>query len=57
MKDAYGTSYKTETWGAMIKELKVKGSSSVAKVGTKVKINRLVGGDHNIYCKVTSIGQ
>jgi protein PhnA len=42
---------------AMIKDLKVKGSSSVAKVGAKVKINRLVDGDHNIDCKVTSIGQ
>ena len=40
----------------MIKDLKVKGSSSVAKVGTKVKINRLVGGDHIIDCKVTGIG-
>ena len=40
----------------MIKNLKVKGSSSVVKVGTKVKINRLVDGDHNIDCKVTGIG-
>ena len=39
----------------MIKDLKVKGSSFVAKVGTKVKINRLVDGDHNIDCKVASI--
>ena len=30
--------------------------TKVAKVGTKVKINRLVDGDHNIDCKVTSIG-
>jgi protein PhnA len=42
---------------AMTKDLKVKASSSVAKVGTKVKINRLVDGDHNINCKVTSIRQ
>ena len=38
--------------------LEVKGSSSVAKVGTKVKINRLVeGDDHNIDCKISGIGQ
>jgi protein PhnA len=40
----------------MIKELKVKGSSSVVTVRTKVKINRLVVEDHNIDCKVTGIG-
>ncbi|MBF0214238.1 MAG: alkylphosphonate utilization protein, partial [Magnetococcales bacterium] len=41
---------------SLIKDLKVKGSSSVVKVGTKVKINRLVEGDHNIDCKITGIG-
>ena len=40
----------------MIKDLKVKDSSSVAKVGNKLKINLLVDGDHNIDCKVTGIG-
>jgi protein PhnA len=40
----------------LIKDLKVKGSSSVAKVGTRVKISRLVEGDHNIDCKITGIG-
>ena len=40
----------------MIKDLKVKGSFSVAKVGNKLKINRLVEGDHNIDCEVTGIG-
>jgi protein PhnA len=40
----------------IIKDLKVKGYSSMAKVGTKVKINRLVDGDYNIDCKVTGIG-
>ena len=40
----------------MIKDLKVKGSSSVAKAGNKLKINRLVDGDHNIDCKVTGVG-
>jgi protein PhnA len=40
----------------VIKDLKVKGSSSVVKVGTKVKNIRLVEGDHNIDCKITGIG-
>ena len=56
VKDAYGTLLQDGDIVTMIKHLKVKGSSSVAKVGTKVKINRLVGGDHNIDCKVTGIG-
>ncbi len=41
----------------VIKDLKVKGSSSVVKVGTKVKGIRLVDGDHDIDCKVPGIGQ
>ncbi|MGI9294328.1 MAG: zinc ribbon domain-containing protein YjdM [Pseudomonadales bacterium] len=40
----------------VIKDLKVKGSSSVVKVGTKVKNIRLVGGDHDIDCKIDGIG-
>lgn len=40
----------------VIKDLKVKGSSSVVKVGTKVKNIRLVDGDHDIDCKVDGIG-
>ncbi|MHB1076359.1 zinc ribbon domain-containing protein YjdM [Thiobacillus sp.] len=40
----------------VIKDLKVKGSSSVVKVGTKVKIIRLVEGDHDIDCKIDGIG-
>ncbi len=41
----------------VIKDLKVKGSSSVVKVGTKVRGIRLVEGDHDIDCKVPGIGQ
>ena len=41
---------------SVIKDLKVKGSSSVVKVGTKVKNIRLVGGDHDIDCKIAGIG-
>lgn len=40
----------------VIKDLKIKGSSSVVKVGTKVKILRLVDGDHNIDCRIEGIG-
>lgn len=40
----------------VIKDLKVKGSSSVVKVGTKVKNIRLVEGDHDIDCKIDGFG-
>ncbi|PIR00117.1 MAG: alkylphosphonate utilization protein [Nitrospinae bacterium CG11_big_fil_rev_8_21_14_0_20_45_15] len=56
VKDAYGTPLQDGDTVTLIKDLKIKGSSSVAKVGTKVKINRLVNGDHNIDCKITGVG-
>jgi protein PhnA len=40
----------------VIKDLKIKGTSSVVKVGTKVKNIRLVDGDHDIDCKIDGIG-
>jgi protein PhnA len=40
----------------VIKDLKVKGTSKVVKVGTKAKNIRLVEGDHNIDCKIDGIG-
>jgi protein PhnA len=41
----------------VIKDLKVKGSSLVVKVGTKVKGIRLSSqGDHDIDCKIDGIG-
>ena len=40
----------------VIKDLKVKGSSLVVKVGTKVKNIRLIDGDHDIDCKIDGIG-
>jgi protein PhnA len=40
----------------VVKDLKVKGSSSVVKVGTRVKNIRLVEGDHDIDCKIDGIG-
>tara|TARA_B110000858_G_scaffold143001_1_gene162374 strand:+ start:1608 stop:1943 length:336 start_codon:yes stop_codon:yes gene_type:complete len=41
---------------SVIKDLKVKGTSMVVKVGTKVKNIRLVNGDHDIDCKINGIG-
>jgi len=40
----------------VIKDLKVKGTSAVVKVGTKVRNIRLVDGDHDIDCKIAGIG-
>ncbi len=42
---------------AIIKDLKVKGSSSTLKIGTIVKNIKLVDGDHNIDCKIDGFGQ
>lgn len=56
VKDAYGNVLQDGDRVTLVKDLKVKGSSAVAKIGTKVKINRLVDGDHNIDCKIDGIG-
>lgn len=56
VKDAYGTVLHDGDAVTVIKDLKVKGSSSVVKVGTKVKSIRLVEGDHDIDCKIDGIG-
>lgn len=56
VKDAYGTELKDGDTVTVIKDLKVKGASSVVKVGTKVKNIRLVDGDHDIDCKIDGIG-
>ncbi|MBN8530877.1 MAG: alkylphosphonate utilization protein [Alphaproteobacteria bacterium] len=55
-RDANGAELKDGDTVVVIKDLKVKGSSSVVKVGTKVKGIRLVGGDHDIDCKIPGIG-
>ena len=55
--DANGTPLQDGDTVTVIKDLKVKGASSVVKVGTKVKGIRLVGGDHDIDCKIPGIGQ
>ncbi len=54
--DANGTILNDGDSITVIKDLKVKGSSSVVKVGTKVKNIRLVEGDHDIDCKISGIG-
>ena len=54
--DANGNVLNDGDTVTVIKDLKVKGSSSVVKVGTKVKNIRLVEGDHDIDCKITGIG-
>lgn len=56
IRDANGVVLADGDTVAVIKDLKVKGSSSVVKVGTKVKNIRLVSGDHDIDCKIPGIG-
>jgi protein PhnA len=56
IRDANGSILKDGDSVSVIKDLKVKGASSVVKVGTKVKNIRLVEGDHNIDCKITGFG-
>ena len=55
-KDANGNVLQDGDSVTVIKDLKIKGSSSVVKVGTKVKNIRLVEGDHDIDCKIDGIG-
>ncbi len=56
IKDANGNALADGDTVTVIKDLKIKGSSSVVKVGTKVKNIRLVEGDHDIDCKIDGIG-
>lgn len=56
VKDAHGNLLADGDTIAVIKDLKVKGSSTVIKVGTKGKNIRLVDGDHDIDCKIDGIG-
>jgi protein PhnA len=56
IKDANGNILQDGDTVTVIKDLKVKGSSSTLKIGTKVKNIRLVDGDHNIDCKIDGFG-
>ena len=56
VKDSVGNTLQVGDTVTVIKDLKVKGSSLVIKVGTKVKNIRLVDGDHDIDCKIDGVG-
>lgn len=56
VKDSNGNVLSDGDSVTVIKDLKVKGSSSVLKIGTKVKNIRLVEGDHDIDCKIDGFG-
>ena len=56
IKDAVGNVLQDGDSVSVIKDLKVKGTSLVVKVGTKVKNIRLCDGDHDIDCKIDGIG-
>ncbi len=55
-KDANGNVLQDGDAVTLIKDLKIKGSSAVVKVGTKVKNIRLIEGDHDIDCKIEGFG-
>lgn len=56
VKDANGNVLNDGDSVTVIKDLKVKGTSLVVKIGTKVKSIRLVEGDHDIDCKIEGFG-
>tara|TARA_R110002073_G_scaffold77565_1_gene187801 strand:+ start:201 stop:539 length:339 start_codon:yes stop_codon:yes gene_type:complete len=56
-RDANGTELADGDTVTVIKDLKIKGTSQVVKVGTKVKNIRLVEGDHDIDCRIEGVGQ
>jgi len=58
IKDAVGNVLADGDTVTVVKDLKIKGSSTVIKVGTKVRGIRLVNGvgDHDIDCKVDGVG-
>ena len=56
IRDANGNVLQDGDTVTVIKDLKIKGTSSVVKVGTKVRNIRLVDGDHDIDCKIDGIG-
>ncbi len=56
VKDTHGNVLQDGDTVTVIKDLKVKGSSLVVKVGTRVKNIRLVEGDHDIDCKIDKVG-
>ncbi|WP_092889201.1 zinc ribbon domain-containing protein YjdM [Roseicitreum antarcticum] len=57
VRDAVGNLLADGDTVTVIKDLELKGSSGVIKVGTKVRGIRLVDGDHDIDCKIPGVGQ
>lgn len=55
-RDSVGNVLQDGDTVTVIKDLKLKGSSKVIKVGTRVRNIRLVDGDHDIDCKIDGIG-
>ena len=56
VRDAHGNVLADGDTVTLVKDLKVKGSSLVIKVGTKVKNIRIIDGDHDIDCKIDGVG-
>jgi protein PhnA len=56
VRDAVGNILHDGDTVTVIKDLKVRGSSAVVKVGTRVKNIRLVAGDHDIDCRIEGVG-
>ncbi len=56
VRDAFGNILQDGDSVTVIKDLKIKGSSAVVKVGTKVRNIRIVSGDHDIDCKIDGFG-
>lgn len=57
VRDSVGNLLADGDTVTVIKDLKLKGSSGVIKVGTKVRGIRLVDGDHDIDCRIPGVGQ
>lgn len=55
-RDSAGNTLQDGDTVILIKDLKLKGSSKVLKMGTKVKNIRLVDSDHDIDCKIDGVG-
>jgi len=56
VRDSNGVALQDGDTITVIKDLKIKGSSQVVKVGIKIKNIRVVGGDHDIDCRIDGIG-
>ncbi len=57
VKDANGSLLTEGDKVTLVKDLKVKSSSLVLKIGTKARIKRMVEGkDHQLDCKLDGVG-